>query len=209
LHCWLKGGEACPAYSGENALHALFGGGPCYAVHPSDIAPALLALDATVHLRGQHDERVLPLAELFALPVAERRTETVRHGNEILLAIHLPAPPDGTRSAYLKAMDRQAWAFALVGMAAVMRVSAGATRRIEAARLILSGVAPIPWRAVAAERALLGAEVSEALFASAAEAALAGSEPLQHNVYKLPLIRALIQRGLATLTAEASASPVA
>jgi xanthine dehydrogenase YagS FAD-binding subunit len=205
LHCWLKGGETCPAYSGENALHALFGDGPCYAVHPSDIAPALLALDAEVHLRGQQGERVIPLAELFALPVAERRTETTMRGDELLLSVRLPAPPEGTRSTYLKAMDRQVWAFALVGVATLVRVESSATPRIKDARLILSGVAPIPWRAVAAEGELVGAEVSEALFARAAEAALAGATPLQHNNYKLPLARALIQRALATLTGQGRA----
>jgi xanthine dehydrogenase YagS FAD-binding subunit len=158
-----------------------------------------------VRLRGQHGERVLPLAAFFALPVAERRTETVVRGDELLLAVHLPALPDGTRSTYLKAMDRKAWAFALVGLAAVVRTSAGAARRIEDARLVLSGVAPIPWRAVAAEGALMGAEVSTALFAHAAAAALAGAAPLQHNVYKLPLAQALMQRALATLTEPASA----
>jgi xanthine dehydrogenase YagS FAD-binding subunit len=205
LHCWLKGGETCPAYSGENALHALFGDGPCYAVHPSDIAPALLALDAAVRLRGQHGERVLPLEEFFAVPVVERRTETVVRDDEILLAVHLPPPADGTRSTYLKAMDRKVWAFALVGVAALVRVESGAARRIAEARLILSGVAPIPWRAVAAEGELVGAEVSEALFARAAEAALAGAAPLQHNAYKLQLARALIQRALAVLTGQVTA----
>jgi xanthine dehydrogenase YagS FAD-binding subunit len=165
----------------------------------------LLALDAEVRLRGQNGERVLPLAELFALPVAEQRTETVVRGDELLLSVRLPPLPDGTRSTYLKAMDRQVWAFALVGVAAVVRVGNGAARQIEDARLILSGVAPIPWRAVAAEGELMGAEVNTALFARAAEAALAGATPLQHNAYKLPLARVLIQRALATLTEKTSA----
>jgi xanthine dehydrogenase YagS FAD-binding subunit len=204
LHCWLKGGEACPAYEGENQLHALFGGGPCYAVHPSDIAPVLLALDATVLLRGRDGERTLPLAQFFAVPVAERRTETVTRSDEILLAVHIPALPGGTYSTYLKAMDRKVWAFALVGVAAVLRLSTEAEQRIEAARLVLSGVAPIPWRAVAAEQVLIGHEVSDALFARAAEAALTAAKPLQQNAYKVPLARALIRRGLTTLTAGAT-----
>jgi xanthine dehydrogenase YagS FAD-binding subunit len=215
-HCWLKGGEACPAYEGENQLHALFGGGPCYAVHPSDIAPALLALDATVLLRGRDGERTLPLAEFFAVPVAERRTETVVLSDEILLAVHIPSLPDGTRSTYLKAMDRKVWAFALVGVAAVLRLGAedgpsgpaptqSRQQRIEAARLVLSGVAPIPWRVMAAEQVLIGTRVSEALFARAAEVALAAAEPLSQNAYKVPLARALIRRGLAALTAGATA----
>jgi xanthine dehydrogenase YagS FAD-binding subunit len=203
--CWLKGGDACPAYAGENQLHALFGGGPCYAVHPSDIAPALLALDAVVLLRGRHGERTLPLAEFFTAPVAERRTETVVLSDEILLAVHLPSLPDGTRSTYLKAMDRKVWAFALVGVAVVLRLDAE-EQRIEAARLVLSGVAPIPWRLMAAEQALIRSRVSDALFARAAEVALAAAEPLPQNAYKIPLAQALIRRGLAALTARATAS---
>jgi xanthine dehydrogenase YagS FAD-binding subunit len=219
VHCWLKGGATCPAYEGENQLHALFGGGPCYAVHPSDLAPALLALDAAVLLRGRDGERTLPLAEFFAVPVAERRTETVARRDEILLAVHIPALPDGTRSTYLKAMDRKAWAFALVGVAAVLRLSTAAegpagpapiqSRQpwIEAARLVLSGVAPIPWRALAAEQVLMGSTVSEALLARAAAVALTAAKPLPQNAYKIPLARAVVQRGLAALTAPATAGP--
>jgi xanthine dehydrogenase YagS FAD-binding subunit len=241
LHCWLKGGEACPAYEGENQLHALFGGGPCYAVHPSDIAPALLALDAVVLLRGRGGEHALPLAEFFAVPVAERRIETVARSDELLLAVHIPSLPDGTYSTYLKAMDRKVWAFALVGVAVMLRLGTeegpsgpaptqsrqegpsgpaptqsrqegpsgpaptqAHQPRIEAARLVLSGVAAIPWRAMAAERVLIGQEVSNALFARAAEVALSTAEPLQQNAYKIPLAQALIRRGLATLTARAT-----
>jgi xanthine dehydrogenase YagS FAD-binding subunit len=202
LPCWLKGGEDCPAYAGENALHALFGGGPCYAVHPSDIAPALLALDAEVRLQGRHGIRTLPLTEFFALPVAERRTETTVQHDDIVLAVRLPPLPAGTRSTYLKAMDRKVWAFALVGVAAVVRVDNTKGRRIAAARLTLSGVAPIPWRAVTAERALLGAEVSDTLFAHAAEVALADATALRQNAYKLPLAKALIRRALQAIIAE-------
>jgi len=96
------------------------------------------------------------------------------------------------------------WAFALVGVAAVIRVGGEVGRRVEDARLILSGVAPIPWRAVAAEAALIGAEVSEALCARAAEAALADATPLRHNAYKVPLAKALIRRGLITLMEKAT-----
>ena len=202
--CWLKGGQVCPAYEGENQLHALFGGGPCYAVHPSDIAPALLALEAAVLLRGRDGERTLPLAEFFAAPVAERRTETVVQSDEILLAVQLPTLPDGTRSTYLKAMDRKVWAFALVGVAAVLRLGTEKEQRIEAVHLVLSGVAPIPWRAMAAEQILIGAKVSDALFARTAEVALSAAEPLPQNAYKIPLAKALIRRGLAALTARAT-----
>jgi xanthine dehydrogenase YagS FAD-binding subunit len=199
FNCWLKGGTTCPAYEGQNQQHALFGGGPCYAVHPSDLAPALLALDAQVRLHGSAGERTLPLAEFYALPTDERRTETVIDDDELVLEISLPALPEGTRSTYFKAMDRKVWAFALVGVAAVLRLGGPSGRRIEAARLVLGGVAPIPWRAAAAEQVLIGAEAGADLFARAAEVALAGAQPLEHNGYKLPLASALIRQALAAL----------
>ncbi len=200
FHCWLKGGSECHARDGQNQLHALFDESPCVAVHPSDLASALVALDATVRLRGPQGERSLPLQSFFAVPEETRRTENVLGSDELILSVELPAPIAGTRSAYLKAMDRKVWAFALVGVAARMRV--GSDGRIEDARLVLSGVAPVPWRAEAAERMLIGSEVSDDLFARAAEAALAGAKPLEHNAYKAPLVHGLIQRALTTLTSD-------
>jgi len=201
FNCWLKGGTVCPAYDGQNQHHALFGSGPCYAAHPSDLAPALLAFDAQVRLHGRSGERLLPLAEFYALPTDERRTETVIDDDELVLEISLPALAEETRSTYLKAMDRKVWAFALVGVAAVLRLGGPSGRRIEDARLVLGGVAPIPWRAAAAEQVLIGAEAGAELFARAAELALADAQPLTHNGYKLPLASALIRQALAALVA--------
>jgi xanthine dehydrogenase YagS FAD-binding subunit len=198
FHCWLKGGDECQARDGQNQMHALFDRSPCVSVHPSDLAPALLALDAEVRLRGPSGERVLPLETFFALPEESRRTENVLGSDELILSVSMPAFEDGTRSTYLKAMDRKVWAFALVGVAARVRV--GSDRRIEDACLVLSGVAPVPWRAKAAEQELIGNEVGDGLFARAAEIALAGARPLEHNAYKVPLAQALIGRALTTLT---------
>ena len=195
FNCWLKGGEECQARDGENQHHALFGGSPCVAAHPSDLAPALVALGASVRLRGADGERVLPIEEFFALPDDQRRTETVL-GDELVLSVDLPSMQPGSRSTYLKAMDRKAWSFALVGVAAALRLDG---RTIADARLVLGGVAPIPWRAQAAERALIGAEAGAELFARAAEIALADAEPLAHNGYKVPLAKTLIRRALAGL----------
>jgi xanthine dehydrogenase YagS FAD-binding subunit len=208
LSCWLKGGEECPAFAGENQFHALFGGGPCYAVHPSDLASALLALEAEVRLQGRGGERTLPLAQFFALPAPERRTETVIGRDELLLSVRIPPLPDGTRSTYLKAMDRKVWAFALVGVAAVARVGGQTGRRLEDARLTLSGVAPIPWRAVDAEQEVIGADASAELFTRAAEMALVGAELLDHNAYKLPLVKTLIRRALKNIVEDVPAAPL-
>lgn len=196
ISCWLKGGEHCPARDGENQLHALFDVSPCVAVHPSDLAAALVALDARVLLRGPAGERALPIEAFFAPPEEGRRRETTEASDELVLAVELPAQ-DGLRSTYLKAMDRKVWSFALVGAAVALRRGAGGV--IEHARVVLSGVAPIPWRCVAAEEILLGQAPSEELFARAAEVALADAQPLTHNRYKLPLARALVRRALASL----------
>jgi xanthine dehydrogenase YagS FAD-binding subunit len=198
VHCWLKGGDACQAKDGENRLHAILGGGSCWSAHPSDIAPALLALDAEVRLRGPAGERTLPLAEFFALPADDRRTETVLRPGELVMSIRIPAAPIGTHSTYRKAMDRKIWAFALVGVAAALRLDG---RRVVHARLALGGVAPIPWRATAAEAVLLDGEAGDALFTRAAEAALADAQSLRDNGYKLPLTRTLIRQAFTTLAA--------
>jgi xanthine dehydrogenase YagS FAD-binding subunit len=196
IDCWLKGGDDCPAREGENQLHALFDVSPCVAVHPSDLASALVALDATVLLRGPAGERALPIGEFFAPPEEGRRRETTAAEDELVLAVELPQA-DGLRSVYLKAMDRKVWAFALVGAAVALRQGAGGA--IEHARVVLSGVAPTPWRCGAAEQLLVGQRPSEELLARAADAALAEARPLAHNGYKLPLAKALVRRALASL----------
>ncbi len=196
FHCWLQGGEECPAQEGENQFHALFGNSPCVAVHPSDLASGLLALDAEVRLRGANGERSLPLADFFALPDEDRRTETLLKQDELIHSIHIPGTETAPHSTYLKAMDRKVWAFALVGVAAVLRVE---NNRIAEARLVLSGVANIPWRCPAAEDVLVGQAPAADLFRRAADVALQGAQPLAHNGYKVPLARQLIMRALSTL----------
>jgi xanthine dehydrogenase YagS FAD-binding subunit len=198
LQCWLKGGANCPARDGENRNHALFGGAPCVAVHPSDLASVLLAFEATLRLHGAAGERTVRLDEFFALPEEARRTETRLGQDELLLGIRLPLPRDGTRSIYLKAMDRAAFSFALAGVAVVLRLSQE-SGRIEYARIVLSGVAPIPWRACAAEKRLQNAEPTESVMRDAAEAALTGATPLAHNGWKAPLVRALLAQALSAL----------
>jgi len=195
VNCWLKGGPDCPARDGENRLHALFGGGPCYAVHPSDLATVLLAFDASVDLQGGQGARTVRLSEFFTLPSEHHRSETAVHSDEILLAVRVPKSAAGMamRSVYLKAMDRKVWAFALVGVAAALRLDGG---RVADARLVLSGVAPIPWRSHAAEQILVGEQLKPVLFDRAAKAALADAQPLHHNAYKVPLAQALIRRAL-------------
>lgn len=197
VDCWLKGGEDCPAREGENQHHALFGDSPCVSVHPSDLATALIALDATVNVRGSGGDRSLPLEDFFALPTDERRVEHVLNAADVILSLSLPGVPTGMRSTYLKAMDRKAWAFALVGVGARLLIEEG---RITDARLVLGGVAPIPWRVPEAEAMLVGEEPGSGLFERVASKALEGATPLEKNEYKIALARSLVQRALTSVT---------
>jgi xanthine dehydrogenase YagS FAD-binding subunit len=200
FRCWLKGGDDCPARDGENQLHAIFGDGPCCAVHPSDLASPLVAFDAEVDLQGASGRRTLSIADFFATPADDRRTETALRGDELLVSVRIPPLSPGTGSTYLKAMDRKVWAFALVGVAAALKVDGP---RIEDARIVLSGVANVPWRAHEAEQELVGGEVSDQLFARVAGTALAGAAPLGRNGYKVPLARNLVRRALTSLAGDA------
>jgi len=193
FYCWLKGGEECQARDGENQHHAILGESPCVAVHPSDAVAALMAYGATVRLRGQSGERTVPIEELYAEPTEQRRTEATLQPGELLLDIQLPAPAAGARSTYLKAMDRKVWAFALVGVAVLVRMDG---EKIGESRIVLSGAATIPWRSTAAETALNGQPATPETFERAAEAALQDAHPLEHNGYKVPLARSLIRRAL-------------
>jgi xanthine dehydrogenase YagS FAD-binding subunit len=194
--CWLKGGSECQARDGENQHHAILGESPCVATHPSDAASALMALGATMRLHGSAGERSLSVENLFSEPTEDRRTETVIRSDEILLDVTVPALPPGTRSTYLKAMDRKVWAFALVGVAATLRLDGS---KVADVRIVLSGVATIPWRAREAEQMLTGQQATPELVARAAEVAVSGAHPLEHNGYKVPLARNLVRRALTDL----------
>ena len=196
--CWLKGGAECTARAGENSLHALFETGPCRAVHPSDVACALSALDAQIEVRTAKGVRMVPLLEFFAPPTEQRRVETTLGPHEVVLAIRMPRPAPGTRSLYLKTMERAAWAFATVSVAASARVVNGV---FDDVRVVLGGVAAVPWPLTGALAPLQGARPGADAFAAAAREALAPAEPLRMNAYKVPLAQALIRRALHMLAA--------
>ncbi|MBI2940722.1 MAG: xanthine dehydrogenase family protein subunit M [Chloroflexi bacterium] len=198
FHCWLKGGEVCYARDGQNAQHAIFGGGPCYSTQPSDPGPALVALGARVRILGPSAdrERTIPIEELFVVPTEDRRRLTALAPDELIVEVQVSRPAPGQRSRYLKAMDRAIWAFALVSVAANLRLDGG---RIAEARLVLGGVAPKPWRAHDAEAALAGRPLDTAAIADATRAAVRGAQPLVHNAYKVPLAEGLVKRILEDL----------
>ena len=196
--CLKKGGSECFSYSGLNKYNAILGGGPSYIVHPSDLAPALVALDAEATLRGAAGERTVPLEKFFTLPAeGSVLRENVLAGDEILARVRVPAPAAGTRSTYLKFKERGSFDFALASVALSLVLEGGKVAR---ARVVLGGVAPIPWRAKDAEAALVGKGLDEDAFKAAGEGAVRGAEPLEHNAYKVPLVKGLVFRALQTLS---------
>ena len=196
FHCWLKGGEKCFAVRGENKYHAILGRWFCQAVHPSDLAPALIALKAVVDIVRPTGKKELPLEELYVKPAKGHRQMTILRPSELIRGIRIPSPSSTSQNFYLKAMDRQAWSFALVSVATHLRFKG---RRIAEANVILGGVGPIPWRVKEAEALLNGEPLSEELAVHVGEAALTEAKPLQGNGYKVPLVRALIKKSLISI----------
>lgn len=199
--CYKAGGDQCFSVTGENQFHAILGGGPSFIVHPSDTAPALVALDAKFRILGPSGERSVPAAEFFVLPRQNAARENVLADDEILASIQLPAARPNTRSTYYKVMDREAWTHAVVSAAIVLELEKDQTCR--SARIVLGGVAPVPWHVPAAERLLAGRRITPELAASAAQAAIAGAAPLQKNAYKIPLTKTIVERTLLSLATRA------
>jgi xanthine dehydrogenase YagS FAD-binding subunit len=188
-------GSGCPAREGEHHNLAILGHSEaCVATHPSDMAVALAALDATVHVLGRDGERTIPLRELHRLPGNEPQRDTVLENGDLITAVEVP--PLDIPSRYRKVRERASFAFALVSIAAALDVEGGTVRDV---RIALGGVAHKPWRARRAEEALRGAPAVGEEFQRAAEAELDLAEPLRDNAYKVPLARNLIVRTLTEL----------
>jgi xanthine dehydrogenase YagS FAD-binding subunit len=198
--CYKAGGTQCFSATGENQFHAIFGGGPSFIVHPSDTAPALVALEAQFRVAGPSGERMVAATDFFVLPKQNAARENVMSEGEVLVSVHLPAPRPGTRSTYHKIMDREAWTHAVVSAAVVLEMDQDVCR---SARVVLGGVAPIPWRVPDAEHLLAGQRITRELAAQVAETALAGAVPLRKNAYKVPLTKAVVRRTLVELAARA------
>jgi xanthine dehydrogenase YagS FAD-binding subunit len=189
--------SGCPAIEGHHRNHAILGwSDACVATHPSDMAVALTALGATVHVAGRDGERTIPMPGLHRLPGAEPERDTELRPGELITAVQLAPLPIARRSAYRKVRERSSFAFALVSVAAALDVADGVVRDC---RIALGAVAHAPWRAQRAEEALRGAPATEASFAAAADAELAQARPLRENAYKVPLARATLIRTLTEL----------
>lgn len=192
-------GSGCSAIDGFNRIHAILGtSDQCVATHPSDMAVAMMALEATVHTRGaSKGERSIALDEFYLTPGSTPDRENVLEPGELITHVTLPKLADGTKSYYLKLRDRAQYEFALSSAAVVVQVNGGRIRR---ARVALGGVATKPWRSREAEQALEGKTADEKSFHAAATAALKGAKPLRDNAFKVELAKRAIVRALTVAT---------
>jgi xanthine dehydrogenase YagS FAD-binding subunit len=190
-------GSGCPARVGDHRNLAILGGSPhCVATHPSDMAVALAALDAVVHVEGDAGPRVIPLSGLYRLPGDEPDRETTLERGDLITAVEVPARPYARNSAYRKVRDRASYAFGVASVAAALDVVGGVVQDV---RLALGAVAPVPWRARVAEQVLAGRPATAEWFGRAADAELAAAAPLRDNAFKVTLARNIVVRMLCVL----------
>jgi len=193
--CFKKGGSKCYAATGEHRFyHSILKHGRCVMAHPSDLAPALIALKAEAMIMSPHGERKVHLQEFFLGP--NHYTETILKTDEYLTEIYVPAQNERTRQVFLKERIRHSADFALSSVAAVARISAGICEEV---RIVLGGVAPFPYVASMAEEAIRGNKLHEGLISQAAESSVEGAKPLLMNGYKVELTKALVRRALTSM----------
>ncbi|WP_329333172.1 xanthine dehydrogenase family protein subunit M [Streptomyces sp. NBC_01352] len=187
-------GSGCAALEGFNRTHAILGtSGACAATHPSDVAVAFAALEARVHLLGPEGERTVPFADFLLRPGSTPQREQALKQGELITAVEIPALPRPLKSGYLKVRDRQSYEFALTSAAVALHVRGGVIRE---AKVAAGGVGTVPWKLPAVEQHLVGERPSESLWAAAAERAAEGARPLQHNRFKVELLKRTVERQL-------------
>jgi xanthine dehydrogenase YagS FAD-binding subunit len=193
-----KPGSGCPAIGGANRALAILGtSDACIATHPSDMAVAMMAYDAVVHVQGASGERKIPLTEFYVLPQDRPDIENGLKPGDLVTHVALPPRPAGERAAYLKLRDRASYEFALVSAAVAVTLSKG---KISSARLALGGVGTRPWRVTEAESALVGQAPSEAVFRSAADICLKGAHPQSQNGFKIELAKRCVVHAFKQVT---------
>jgi len=195
VSCHKNGGSSCPAKDGENQHHAIFDGGPCYMVHPSDPAVALLALDAAVEVTGGGGARRVSIADFFVLPSQRMDHETVLSPGEFVSAVLLPDASAGGKQFYKKLTQRGAWDFALASIAGIKRADGSV-------RLAMGGVSPRPWRVPESiEEDVASGGLDEDSMWALSERALYDARPLSQNGYKVDLAASLLRDAMRALAA--------
>ena len=197
FHCLRKGGDRCFAAEGENHYHCILGGQGCYIVHPSDTAPALVAYGAVIHTEGPKRKRSIPIGSFFVLPAQDVTRETVVEPGEIVTEVVLPPPHQDLKSSYRKVRARRSWDFAVAGVALALQLKGDI---VSSARVVLSGAAPVPWRSKEAEDFITGKMLDGVNARKAGAAAVSGAQPLEHNGYKIPLFKGIIEEALTAIS---------
>lgn len=196
FNCLRKGGNTCFAFDGQNKYHCVTGGGPCFIVHPSDMAVALTALDAKITIFSNKNSRTIALKDFFVLPDTDFRHENILKPGEIVTEILIPELPQNTKSKFIKFKERGVWDFAVLSIAAVIQTN---DNKIESGKIAFGGVAPVPYQEESLNLMLKGIGKSETSISSFSEQILAKADPLEMNKYKIPMARNLAKRILADL----------
>jgi xanthine dehydrogenase YagS FAD-binding subunit len=193
--CYRAGGNICYADTPTaiNREHAIFDADRCVAVNPSDTAPALIALDAKMVIRTQNGERVVDAQDYFIGPGIDIMRMTILEPGQLLTAIRIPAAWGGTQFYFEKVADRKVWDFPLVNVASAMQTSGSTIQRM---RLAVNGVSAQPMRLAAVEAFVAGKPRNEETADAAGRMAVEGAVPLQHNAYKIPMMRNLVKRAI-------------
>jgi xanthine dehydrogenase YagS FAD-binding subunit len=190
-------GSGCPAFAGENRMHAILGvGNACCATHPSDLAVALVALDASVNLQGPKGTRSIKLDDFYLLPEEAPDREHAIEPGELITGVTVPHTSWYRRSAYLKIRDRESYEFALCSAAVALDMDGP---QIRDARIAAGGVGTKPWRLLEVAQALIGKQASRETFERAAEIATKGARPLNQNGFKVTLLKRTLTRALVHL----------
>jgi xanthine dehydrogenase YagS FAD-binding subunit len=194
--CRKKGGSRCYAVNGRNKYHAILGGGLCYIVHPSDLAPMLMALGASVTITGPDGDRTLSLEDFYQPPRVDVKRENILDRNQFLSSVFVPKPKNGALSTYLKLKERGTWDFALVSAALCGEKTGDTMKNLH---IVLGGVAPIPWRLKKSEKSLEGRPLSSENIRSAAGEELKDARTLKDNGYKMDLVKAVLEDAILSL----------
>lgn len=197
FQCLRKSGNICYAVDGENKYHCIIGGGPCFIVHPSDTAVALLALDAQLTVENSKTSKTFPMKDFFVLPEKNILRENILNSGDIITSVIVPSLPKNTSSAYIKVKERGAWDFAIVSIAAVIQNSG---TMIQSGKIAFGGVAPIPWLDEKLSSRLKNLPVSKQNLRLLQDDVLTDADPLAQNSYKHTLAKNLTTRILENLT---------
>ena len=192
-HCRKKGGEKCYAQEGENQYHAIFNNGLCAIVHPSGAATALVAYGAKLEITSSDGKREIELEKFFQPPAVDLHRENILQPGEVVTEIRIPAPPENSKSHYIKQGEKESFDWPICEVACLIEKDGESCKR---ASIVLGAASPVPYRAVETEKMLKGQKIDATLARNAAKATLKNATPLALNQYKVPLFENLMTRAI-------------